>query len=126
MITKIKDIIRNYEPKKAAIRIGIVLIVGIVSAIAFGINESCLLACANVAGIIYGIRIIREVPRFEFHNSYHTGYWSSSSYSWLADIFGAIIILCLPLMIAFCVGWFLMLVEVVQSVIYCVRRIKSK
>ena len=128
MIQKIKDIIKTYEPKKALIRIGIVLVLGAVLLIVYDCSfgfEACISAIACVAGFVYGIRIIREVPRFNGEREhYYRGYWSS--YGWFADLFIGAIGIGISLTIAFLVGWFLMAVEVVQTIMYYAKKIKEK
>jgi nitrate reductase NapE component len=124
MKEKIKEIISNYEPQKAAIRMGIVFVVGIITAIMWGLNESCLMAVVDTAAIVYGIRIFKAVPRINFcsDDDDEDYYEYRNEYSWMKDWFCVIITIMWPFIVATFVGWFLMIVEMVQSVIYCVKR----
>ena len=127
MKERIKEIIRNYEPKKAAIRIGIVLVVGIVAAVVDGLMESFLTGGASAAAIVYGIRIFKVVPRVNFCSDDDEDYYEyRNEYSWLGDWFKVIMTIAWPFIIATFIGWFLLIVEMGQSVIYCIRRIRER
>lgn len=128
MKERIKDIIRNYEPKKAAIRISIVLVVGIITAIVDGLMESFLTGGASAAAIVYGIRIFKTVSRVNFcsDDDDEDYYEYRNEYSWMGDWFKVIATIVWPFIIAAFVGWFLMIVELGQSVIYGVRRIRER
>ena len=128
MIQKIKDIIKTYEPKKALIRMGIAFALGVVLLIVSGEKFSfagCILGMVCVSGFVYGIRIIREVPRFNGQREhYYRGYWSS--HGWYADLMAGAIGFGISLTIAYLVGWFLMAVEIVQTIMHYAKKIEKK
>jgi len=127
MIARGKEIFRNYEPKRAAVRLGIVTVVGfvfgIMGLILDGDMSEGLEFAWLVGAVIYGVKIFRNMGG-EYRPNYHRGYWSDGSAE--ADMFGAVLFVCLKIWIAGICGTFLMAVEFIQTIIYCVKKIKDK
>ena len=101
MIERIKQMISNYEPTPALIRIGSILLVSAIAWIACDF-EVGYMVCYILTAIIYGSRIFSAVPKFRHRNHYYRGYWSTGG--WLIDFILLILTLVLPIAIAFFVG----------------------
>ena len=123
MLEKVKEIFRNYEPKKATVRLGTLIIVGLIEIIYSG-NISVALESIWLVGIvIYGIKIFFDL-KLEYRPNYHRGYWSDGSAEY--DVLGWGFMLGVRAVIAAVCGTFLMAVELIQTIIFYVKSIINK
>ena len=126
MIERVREIFRNYNPRTAVIRVGIValaaVILGTMNLIMDGFATDGIGIAIMLGGIIYGFKIFFNLGSF-YQPNYHRGYWSDGS----AD--GAVLEMAGALgvraAIAFSCGLFLMAVEFIQTIVFCIRKFKQ-